>query len=201
MPEVSKAQAGEYNHILLVDKSGSMGSPSTRYPGKSRWQEAAEFATGFASYIGQVDDDGFDMVLFGGGPIKTFTGLKTAEVVAKVFSNEDPGGSTPLAQALLVAQTLREKGGKRAMVHVLTDGAPDDEGAVIRAIGTMVGTMNDDADLAINIMQIGNDPAVAKFLTKLDDGLNLKFDAVNCISAEEAEKLSYGEVLYLALND
>lgn len=44
--QLTKETASEFDFIICLDASGSMSSPSTRYAGKSRWEEAQETILG-----------------------------------------------------------------------------------------------------------------------------------------------------------
>jgi uncharacterized protein with von Willebrand factor type A (vWA) domain len=113
--------ASEYDFVIGLDASGSMASPSTRYPGKTRWQEAQETIFGLASVLGQYDADGIDVVVFGGS-VEVFEGV-TAEKVTDIFSKRSPRGSTPLAEAITKIDGLNSDG-KKAVALVFTDGEP-----------------------------------------------------------------------------
>jgi hypothetical protein len=204
-PEISKAQASEYEHVVLVDRSGSMGSPSKRIPGKTRWNEAQEHIQSLCNFLRDVDENGIDVVLFS-SEVQTFDNVKTPEQVQEIFSNVQPRGTTNLAAAIKAAQSKRAaSGGRQYFFHVLTDGEPDSRPAAQQAIAEAVRTMNKDSDLAISFLQIGDDPEATKFLKELDDDLQknykLPFDAVNSMTVAESEGLSYEAIMHLALND
>lgn len=202
--ELSTAQASEYDHILLIDKSGSMGEPSKRFPGKTRWQEAREYAVGLASFLAPVDEDGITVITFNGS-VNVQDNVKGADAVTSIFDTQSPAGSTALDLAIRAAETKRAQSGKKCMFHVFTDGVPNDETGARNAIIASVKTMKDDSDLAISFLQIGDDQAATRYLKGLDDGLaghdGVKFDAVNVVTAAEAENLNYNQILWLALND
>lgn len=204
-PEISTAALSEYEHVVLVDKSGSMGEASKRAPGKTRWQEAQEHISSLLGYLQGIDENGVDVITFSGNAT-VFPGVKTPEEVAKIFSEVQPKGSTNLAAAIREAEKIRAQNpGRGYFFHVLTDGQPDSEQAAAEAIAASVKTMNKDADLAISFLQIGDDPMATQFLKRLDDDLQksykLSYDAVNTMTATEADGLSYGQIMHLALND
>ena len=191
--------ASEYDFVIGLDASGSMASASTRFPGKSRWQEAQETIFGLASILGQYDTDGIDVVVFGGG-VEVFEGV-TADKVAEVFQKRSPRGGTPLADAIQKIDALNGDG-KKAVAIIFTDGEPDDQGAVETAIITAAGKLEKDEDFTILFVQIGDDPAAAKFLAHLDDGLTgAKFDIVDTISARVADTMEPIDLINKAIND
>lgn len=197
---LSDAQASEYDFIILVDKSGSMGEKSTSMPGKNRWQEAQEFTEGFARYAEKTDDDGITVITFSGAPT-IYDGV-TADKVHEVFTTCQPGGSTNLAPALNEAFKKKFSSNKKALIMVITDGEANDPSHVKDAITNAANKLTADDEIGIQFVQIGNDPSAAKFLNDLDDNLKgAKFDIVNALTREEAESYSMGQLLWLALND
>lgn len=201
-PEMTVDQAKEYDHIILVDQSGSMGDPSTKMEGKNRWEEAAEFTTAYARFAEQVDDDGITLILFNSRA--TVHDSVTADKVKETFSKNRPGGSTNLADALKKAFEKKFAAGKNAIVLVLTDGVPDSQSEVVKAIIDASNKIERDEQLAVQFIQIGDDPGAAKFLQKLDDDLqkeDAKFDIVNTLTREQAESLTVEQLLYQAVND
>lgn len=199
-PSVSVEQAKEYDHIILIDQSGSMGEPSTVMEGKNRWQEAAEFTTSYARFVEAVDDDGLTVVTFNSRPT-SFDNVK-ADKVAEIFSNNQPGGSTNLAAALKVALDKKFAAGKNAIILVMTDGSPDSQTEVKNVITDAANKIERDEQLAIQFVQIGNDKGAAAFLADLDDNLKgAKFDIVNSLTREQAEGYTVEQLLWQALND
>jgi hypothetical protein len=191
--------ATEYDFVIGLDASGSMASPSTRYPGKTRWQEAQETIFGLASILGQYDTDGIDIVVFGGN-VQVFEGV-TANKVSDIFAARSPRGSTPLAEALREIVKLNGDG-KKAVALVFTDGEPDDRAAVERVIVDAANAQERDEDFTILFVQIGDDHGAAKFLAHLDDGLSsAKFDIVDTISAAEADQMEPLDLINKAIND
>lgn len=189
----------EYDFVIGLDASGSMASPSTRYPGKTRWQEAQETIFGLASIVSQYDTDGIDVVVFGGS-VDVYEGV-TADKVSQIFASRSPRGSTPLAEAIQKIDALNGDG-KKAVALIFTDGEPDDRAAAEAAIITASNKLEKDEDFTILFVQIGDDAGAAKFLAHLDDGLSAaKFDIVDAISAAEADKLEPIDLINKAIND
>lgn len=191
--------ASEYDFVIGLDASGSMASPSTRFPGKTRWQEAQETIFGLASVLGQFDTDGIDVVVFGGG-VEVFEGV-TADKVPSIFASRSPRGGTPLAAAIQKIDALNSDG-KKAVAIIFTDGEPDDRAAAEAAIIAAAGKLEKDEDFTILFVQIGDDVGAAKFLAHLDDGLSsAKFDIVDTVSAAEADLLEPLDLINKAIND
>jgi hypothetical protein len=188
----------EYDFIIALDASGSMAEPSTRFDGKSKWEEAQETITGLAHALNKYDTDGIDVVVFG-ATVDVYEGV-TPEKVADIFHTRSPRGSTPLAHALEEVIKLHNHG-KKAVCLCFTDGAPDSQDAVVKLITDTANMQNHDEDFTILFVQIGKDAGAAKFLAHLDDNLNAKFDIVDTLSAEEAEQMEPLALINHAIND
>jgi hypothetical protein len=64
--------------------------------------------------------------------------------------------------------------------------------------------MERDEELAISLIQVGNDATATRFLKALDDelqGAGAKFDIVDTITLDDMENLTLAEVLLNAVND
>ena len=201
-PALSLDQAKEYDYIILMDQSGSMGEPSTKFQGKTRWAEAEEFTTAFARFADQVDSDGITVINFNSG--STVFDNVNAEKVKEIFSKNRPGGSTNLGGALDKAFEKHFSNSKPTIILCMTDGVPDSEAHVVKSIIGAANKLEKDAQLAIQFVQIGDNREAAQFLTRLDDNLQkegAKFDIVNALTREEAESLTPEQLLYQAIND
>lgn len=195
------AKLSEYDFVVVVDKSGSMGEEDCP-GGKSRWDYVQESAVAFARDIGKIDDDGIGIVLFSGSSTVSKNNAGHADVSA-LFKANRPSGSTPLAQAL--AEALKLKASKPMFIAVFTDGIPDDKAAVIKVIVDQANSQEKDEDCTFLFVQVGYDKAAAAFLAKLDDDLQpagAKFDIVDAMTMEEFD--AYGSITDLivkAIND
>lgn len=198
MPDLDTITVTEYDFVIALDASGSMASPSTRYPGKSRWEEAQETIYGLAHALSKYDEDGIDVVVFG-STVETFEGV-TPEKVADIFKARSPRGSTPLAEALQAVDALNSDG-KKAVCICFTDGEPDSQQSAMDTIRAIADKQAADEDFTILFVQVGDDAAAAKFLATLDDNLNAKFDIVDTISAAEADKLEPLDLINKAIAD
>ena len=185
----------EYDFVVLVDASGSMGEP---YKGTSRWQYMQESLTSFVRDVEKLDADGIDLVVFSGTGVDSFTGV-TADKVKEIFATRAPRSSTPLAQALQAGLQLAGKSSKKDFILVFTDGVPDDQAAAAKVLIDAANKQETDDALTVLFVQIGNDPSATAYLTKLDDGLTgAKFDIVDAKTIEEAEKFATTTDLILA---
>jgi Mg-chelatase subunit ChlD len=180
----------EYDFVVVVDKSGSMGEPNkagTASP--TRWAAMQESVMAFVRDIEAIDADGIDVVELG-GDCKTHTGV-TSQTVRDMFASMSPRGSTPLAEALTAALALAGKSDKKDMIVVFTDGVPDNAAAAAKVIVDASNALETDDALTFLFIQVGDDAAATKYLQSLDDDLKgAKFDIVDAKTIAEAEKFA-----------
>lgn len=197
---ISASQASEYDHIILIDQSGSMDSASTTMKGATRWKEAQEFAEQYARFAESVDDDGLTVITFNSSAT-VYDGVK-ADKVHEIFTNTRPNGGTNLTAGLEAAFKKKFAAGKKAIIMVFTDGEPNDPQSVKDSIINASKKINSDDEIGIQFIQLGDDSSAKKFLNDLDDNLRgAKFDIVNALTREEAEGYTIEQLLWLAIND
>ena len=170
-----------FDFQILIDTSGSMGSND---PGKigTRLQRAKESVIGLVGELSQVDEDGLDIIFFGGETVTHVSGVKSTVDVEIVFNRRASGG-TPTAEALAKAFEVTGKSDKPDFVIVITDGEPNNRQAVKDVLIKQANSQANDADLTVLFIQIGDDPSAASFLADLDDGLHgAKFDIVDTMT-------------------
>lgn len=178
--------------IIVVDRSGSMETDSNRLKGKSRYQEVEEMAEQAASVMSRYDDDGITAIFFNNG-VKVKDGVQ-AETVKEMFAELQPGGGTALDLALEEVHKKAKSSSKEVVALVFTDGAPNDENAVVNVINRMGALGRPKIGLAF--VQVGNDAHAGKFLDKLDN--DLKVDVVATFTEEQAEELSIKQLITAA---
>ena len=194
------AQLSEYDFIVCVDASGSMGTEDVK--GRSRWAYMQETAESFVRDMGKLDSDGLGLVVFSSSNIESFDGV-TVDKVSEIFKSRSPRGGTPLAEALQAALKLAGKSDKKDFIIVFTDGVPDDKDAAARVIRDASNKQETDDALTILFVQVGYDADASRFLKKLDDDLSgCKFDIVDAKTIDEAEKFSTtADLIIEAIND
>lgn len=178
-------QITNFDYVVLIDASGSMantdGKPATRF------ERAKESVSGLVAELGAVDEDGIDVITFGGESIIHTAGVKTPADVQSAFNRRVAGG-TPTAEALAKAFEIAGKSDKPDFVIVITDGEPNNRQAVKDVIIKQANSQNADGDLTVLFIQIGDDAAAGAFLTQLDDDLvGAKFDIVDKKTQAEAD--------------
>lgn len=201
MDDAQASKLSEYDFILVVDKSGSMGEDDM--PGnRSRYDYMQETAIAFARDITKIDSDGIGLVLFGGTSIVAQDGCGV-DKVKELFANSRPGGGTPLAQALEAAFKLAGKSDKKDFIMVFTDGVPDDKAAAADVIRRQANKQETDDALTVLFVQVGRDPQATAYLRKLDDDLTgCKHDIVDAKTMDEVEKFgSTAELVLAAIAD
>lgn len=193
-----------YDVILLIDKSGSMYDKDGT--NKSRWERAHESTVALANAAQKWDADGISVILFAGS-FKEYKNVTDGSLVDQIFKENDPSGSTDTAKALqyVFDQYFSARpNNKPILVLVVTDGEPTDRNAVKKAIINATQKMEKDEEIGIQFYQIGKDAGAASFLKELDDDLQsagAKFDIVDTKNEEEAENMTFADLLLSALQD
>ena len=175
-----------FDFQILIDTSGSMGSID---PGKigTRLQRAKESVIGLVGELSQVDEDGLDIIFFGGETVTHVSGVKSTVGVETAFNRRASGG-TPTAEALAKAFEVAGKSDKPDFVIVITDGEPNNRQAVKDVLIKQANSQTNDADLTVLFIQIGDDASAASFLAELDDSLHgAKFDIVDTMTQAKAD--------------
>lgn len=196
-----EAKLSEYDFVVCIDASGSMAEPNDdRQPnGVSRWARIQEDAIAFCRDLDKIDSDGIDVVFFGGGQATSHRNVN-ADKVKQVFAERSPRGGTPLAEAL--TEALKLGGSKKKFILVWTDGTPDNPESVIQVIRNQANKQQTDEECTFLFVQVGRDAQASAYLRKLDDNLNAKFDIVDAMTIEEAEKFpSTAEMVIKAISD
>ncbi len=194
------------DYTLIIDKSGSM-STTDRSSTKTRWDVAQESTLALARKCEQLDADGITVYLFS-SRFRRYDNV-TSDKVTQIYQENEPMGRTDLAGVLQDAidnYFVRKAQGqaKGETILVITDGEPDDRKAVMRTIVDASRQLDRDEELAISLIQVGNDPIATQFLKALDDQLEnagAKFDIVDTITIEDMEDLTLAEVLLNAVRD
>lgn len=187
----------EYDFIVLIDASGSMGTEDMGV-GRSRWQAMQETVETFCRDLGKLDSDGIGVVVFSGTGIDAYDGV-TVDKVAEIFRQRAPRGGTPLAEGLQAALKLAGKSDKKDFILTFTDGVPDDKAAAAQVIVDASHRIAADEDLTFLFVQVGYDAAASAYLQTLDDDLTgAKFDIVDVKTMREAEQFASTTDLILA---
>lgn len=193
--EVSVEELKQIDGIVVIDHSGSMSSGSTRFANKTRYQEVEEAAGAIAREMQHYDDDGITVIHFSSS-VTVHDNVKS-DKVAEVFKEHRPAGSTALHLALQAAIDKAKTSTKQAVIVVYTDGAPDDERAVISVIEQAGRTLG-RPKIGFVFVQVGNDGGASAFLDKLDTGMSV--DVTATVRAADADLLTVPQLAWLARN-
>ena len=175
-----------FDFQILIDTSGSMGANDAGKVG-TRLQRAKESVIGLVGELSQVDEDGIDVIFFGGETVTHVLNVKSTADVDAAFNRRASGG-TPTADALAKAFEVAGKSDKPDFIVVITDGEPNNRQAVKDVIIKQADDCQAaDAGLTVLFIQIGDDASAASFLAELDNGLNAKFDIVDTMTQAKAD--------------
>ena len=108
-PNTSKMENRDF--VVVIDKSGSMDTPDVN--GKTRWDAAREQAESIARKCSKYDSDGITLYFFDGSFQKHQN--VTADKVAALFANVEPGGGTslnPVLSDIFADYNRRKKSGE-----------------------------------------------------------------------------------------
>ncbi|MEI7578597.1 MAG: VWA domain-containing protein [bacterium] len=184
------------NFIFGVDVSGSMQTNDCPN-GLSRIEFLKEKTIQFANEASKYDEDGIDVLAFG-HQITSYRGItaeKASEVIGSFKANEMSTNTAELIkQAYLLHKTSGKDGGRKeqTVLFVATDGEPNDQEAVKKAIIDITLDVLDEREFNISFLTVGNiSPALKAFLTSLDDDLKgAKYDIVDVKTLEEVDFIS-----------
>jgi Mg-chelatase subunit ChlD len=195
IPSIAEEDLTNTDFIVVVDISGSMAYPSTRFPGRNRLQEVQEDVVAVASLAEKFDSDGITTVFFSSG-VEVHDNV-TSVTVAETFAKVSPRGSTNLAVAIEAVHAKAAMSLKEVVAFIYTDGSPDSIQAAEQAL-VKAGRELGDTKIGFTFIQVGTDAGASAFLHHLDNDLTV--DIVATVSAAEAEKLSVAQLAWLARN-
>jgi hypothetical protein len=196
------------DYTLMIDKSSSMATSDTP-DGKTRWQIAQESTVALAKKCEEIDPDGITVYLFS-GRFRRYDNV-TSEKVSRIYAENEPMGRTDLASVLEdgLENFFQRKAAKQTKANgetflIITDGEPTDRKAIIRLIIEATQKMDRDEELAISLIQVGQDKKATAFLKALDDQLQsagAKFDIVDTVTIEDMQGMSLTDILLNAITD
>lgn len=187
----------EFDFVIAIDTSGSMGEPVKAGSNKSRWQAVQESAIAMVRDAEEIDQDGLGLVLFG-SKVESFDGV-TVDKAREIFATRAPRGTTPLAEALDACFALAGKSDKKDVIIIFTDGVPDDKAAAAQRIIAKANDQAADDDCTVLFIQVGDDASATAYLQSLDDDLkDAKFDIVDAKTVAEADAFNSTAELVVA---
>jgi uncharacterized protein with von Willebrand factor type A (vWA) domain len=198
----------KYDFIVLVDKSGSMSEEDCP-GGKSRWDYAQENVLAIAKQCEKYDDNGITVGVFS-NKLKLYENVTDGSgLLKKIFSENQPGGTTDTAGALshVIEEYLATKGTatcKPIIVVIITDGIPDDEPGLVRVIVNTTKKISTREEIGLEFIQIGTDKHAHAFLDRLDNNMTQEgatLDIVNAVTAEDLGDKLISDVLIASLTE
>ena len=166
-------------YSILIDRSGSMGSPDGF--GKTRWDSARKAVEKIVDAVFEYDDDGRVPLYLFDDQVEFVGECTSSSQVKGVFESYQPRGTTDLAKCLdLAMKTYLPKNRvdkeflPGSTFIVILDGTCDDKDAVKTVIRHYAdpasGYIKSHTDAAISFLQVGDDSGATAFLQELDDG-------------------------------
>lgn len=193
------------DYKLMIDKSGSMGTKD-QPGGTSRWNAAKEMTISLARKIAEFDADGIEVITFNNNSKET-AGVKDEAEVERIFKEEEPNFGTNLYDPLkkILDAHVANASAKPLTVLIITDGEPERKEDIKKLIADTTKKMTADEQLALQFVQIGNDPGARAFLKELDDELVSKygaaFDIVDTKNDADMANMTITDVLLAAVED
>lgn len=201
---VEKLNAIDTNrdYTIIVDRSASMKL-------QGRWKSAEQAVKILSAAACKCDDDGITLYFFsshsktskGEFPaFHKFDNVKTQQDVMKLFADPKvgPKGGTDLTRVLRDACDVGASKTKAQSILVITDGSPDDQKSSEELIVEISNQCDNDNQLNITMVQVGNDEKADAYLDTLDTKLapmGAKFDIVDCLPMKRLQGLDFGDLM------
>lgn len=202
MPRV-ELEDRDYTVILAKTARNFGGSAPPNF--EQRWTEAADAIVTLATCCSEFDPDGISLYVSsqapepaGTGTFQSYQHVAPEQVQALIAQHTPPSDCLDLLEALnpvlddyfsrKAAQQAKPNG---AMIIVLLDGEPKNRMALVKAIVNAAQKMDQDRELGIGFVQVGDDSIARGFLNSLDHDLRsqagAKFDIVHTRVLETIE--------------
>ncbi|NEO54455.1 MAG: hypothetical protein F6K54_16025 [Okeania sp. SIO3B5] len=194
------------DYTLIIDKSKDMYLPDSAI-GKSPWELMQESVIKLATECEKLDLDGLTVYLFS-DYFKRYDQVTSADLV-HIFLENQPSGKTNLADALKDAidnyferRALNIAKPNGETILVVTAGEIEDPERVKDIIIFAANNLQQDEELGISLIQVGNKPEVTQFFQLLDNGLQTigaRFDICNTVTIEDLENMNLTDVFINAI--
>lgn len=180
-----------YDIAILIDRSGSMGDPAPN-SSQTKWEAMRKVLADFAKEAETFAGKKFKVVTFNDG--MQVTDNVTPGTLYKVFSGLSPQGATDLISPLnaVFNDHFVRAPQNKLLITVLTDGEPENFQDVGRTIIAASNKINENADLQITFLGIGENDVGEGVLSYFDDGLlsdGAKFDVVDQVDFQDLSEL------------
>jgi uncharacterized protein with von Willebrand factor type A (vWA) domain len=199
-----KRDLSNFNLSLYIDKSGSMDG--------ERWRIVAEAVPPIIRRMAAIDQDGITMAFFN-TDIRAFGDNVTEARALEMFKQVEPGGGTSIVRVVSKAIELYNQRfhstDKKELVVIITDGEDGEGHEGIKKIAKLIidqtQKMENDSDLTLLFIQIGDDENATQWLKVLDDslkGAGAKYDIIDVKTFEDLSAFdSFADALRFAIED
>ena len=194
------------DYTLIIDKSKDMYLSDSAI-GKSPWSLMQESVIKLASECEKLDLDGLTVYLFS-DYFKRYDQVTSTDLV-HIFLENQPSGKTNLADALkdAIDNYFERRALNIAKPHgetilVVTAGEIENPERVQDIIISAANNLQQDEELGISLIQVGNKPEVTQFFQLLDNELQTmgaRFDICNTVTIEDLEKMNLTDVFINAI--
>lgn len=197
------------DYHFMFDLSGSMKTPmpaASPYAGVSRFEAMKERAVSLCLQLTPYDKSGVEITGFNDDPNQPTHENVTEEKISALIDSLRVEGGTMLAGPLKKAcdLALGRRAEKNQLIVVFTDGQPTDRQRVATVIIEASKQMEEDGQLAILFVQVGDDATATAYLAGLDDELvpkGAKFDIVDATTIDTLRGQSLEAIVNKAFND
>jgi hypothetical protein len=180
-----------------------------------RWLSAQGAIVALAKQCEELDSDGITLYInpsSAGNPqlFKRYDHVESPQL-NQIFEENIPLDSLNLSVVLQMALNdyfERKASGQTKtngeIIIVVTDGEPQDRRAIVKTIVAATAQMEQDEELGIGFIQVGDDALAKGFLTALDDDMRsagATFDIVHTRTLEEIEAHSLAVFLSETITD
>lgn len=196
------------DYTLIVDCSLSMSVAHP--PGNiSRWQAIQDSILALAQQCEKFDPDGLTVYIFS-DRFERYDSI-AAGLIPEILQECKPAGCADLARVLEDAfqNYFARKAVGRTQPNgvtfvVVTAGEMSDRQGVMDAIIGASQQADWEEELALSLIQVGDDAEITQFFKVLDDDLQsrgAKFDIVDAVTMADLEDMTLTEVLINAIID
>ncbi len=222
LTQVQLQKLAAHDIVLIIDKSGSMGTRDCPMPlfgsGKlslfssfmlgpglgeiSRWDWCLQQAGHMAKETAQVLPNGFSVILFD-SRFNVFPNVKFDQL-PDIFQSNQPGGGTELAPPLMSTfgdyfqrKRYAPTKVKPLVVGIITDGCPADHGPSLGSIAEATHHIKEESELTVIFFLIGaRDHEGQRFVEEATHDLRgAKFNVVKSVPFQELLRAGLAESL------
>lgn len=193
----------KFDIVIVIDTSGSMGSPLTSEPA-SKWMWCEKYIHDFSTKMRPYLQGGITVVTFN----KTYDIERhcTPERVRQIFETTTPAGGTDMGSPLqeVFRDFLATGRAKPLLVAVLTDGMPNLGPKVEDVIIDATRDMRYPNEIRMTFLEIGEEFDGRQLLKYLDDFLvydGAKYDIVDTLTFEQVKQIGLIDALLQAINE